>query len=500
VFYIWFDGGVLSPEDGGPDIVPLLKKLQPNAVVFQGPKAWPSLTRFTGNERAEAPDPFWNTTDHLTSDDGTVEVDNRGGDPHGSRWVCGESDMPNRDQKLAFQGGWFWREGDEKYLYSLDHLVECYFTSIARNTNLLIGMVIDPRGLVPESDKARFAEFGERMKQILSNRVASVSGCGDTLSLTLPTGCAPNMLMLREKIANGERIRKFVVEACVDGEWIKVWAGTVVGHDRIERFEPLEASALRLTVLESAAEPQIREFSAWMVEDGLFSVPLDMTQRCKISIRRGIDGTVEMRCSNPALSLRYTLDGKEPDLDSEIYAQPFPLPNGGTVKAHAFLNEHSHGATVTTVFGVDRQNWRVVSTSLNSPHANGGQADVTHLLNDDPKSYWHTYHTDKTLSAPPHEVVLDMGREINVAAFTLLPREDGTSEGIPDQYAFFLSPDGKDWAPAAEGEWTDVHTNTGMHTVPLAQPMTGRYLRFLAKHAVDDCDYVIVAGIGVIEA
>jgi len=112
VFYIWFDGGVLPPEEGGPNVVPLLKKLQPRAVVFQGPHDWPSLTRWTGNERAEAPDPFWNTTSNLTSDDGTVEVDGLGGDPNGTQWVCGESDMPNRCQKNAFQGGWFWRKDE----------------------------------------------------------------------------------------------------------------------------------------------------------------------------------------------------------------------------------------------------------------------------------------------------------------------------------------------------------------------------------------------------
>ena len=500
VFYIWFDGGVLPPEEGGPDIVPLLKKLQPNAMVYQGPADWPSLTRFTGNERAEAPDPFWSTTNDLTSDDGTVEVDNRGGDPNGKLWVCGESDMPNRGQSQAFQGGWFWREGDEKYLYPLDHMVEHYFTSIGRNTNLLIGMVIDPRGLVPKPDEKRFEEFGGRMKNILSNRVGLAAGTGNTLSLPVATGSAPNMLMLREDIAQGERVRKFVVDGLIGGEWIKIWAGTVIGHNRIERFEPIPATELRLTVLECAAEPQIREFSAWKVEEGLFSVPLDMAQRCNISIRRGASGEVELRCSNPALSLRYTLDGTEPGTVSQVYVRPFPLPNGGTVKACAFINDLSHGPTVTAAFGVDRRNWCVVSTSLNSPYSNGGAADVAHLLNDDPKTYWHTYHKDKSLSAPPHEVVFDMGREMDVAAFTLLPRDDGTCEGTPDQFAFFLSPDGKAWTLAAEGEWTDVCHNFGMHTVTLGRPMTGRFLRFVAKHAVDDCNYVIVAGIGAIEA
>jgi alpha-L-fucosidase len=147
--------------------------------------------------------------------------------------------------------------------------VEHYFTSVGRNTNLLIGMVIDNRGLIPEADQRRFAEFGDRIKKIFSKRLAVAEGTGNTISLPLPKGGAPNMLMLMEDIAHGERVRKFVVEGLINDEWIKVWGGTCIGHKKIERFDPINASELRLTVTESVAEPQIREFSAWAVEDGL---------------------------------------------------------------------------------------------------------------------------------------------------------------------------------------------------------------------------------------
>ncbi|WPJ97344.1 alpha-L-fucosidase [Coraliomargarita algicola] len=500
IFYIWFDGGVLPPEEGGPDIVPLLEQLQPHAVVYQGPHDWYSLTRFTGNERGEAPDPFWNTTHDFTSDDGTVEVDDRGGSPDGARWVCGEADLPNRGQLQAFQGGWFWRDGEERYLYSVDHLVERYFSSIGRNTNLLIGMVVDDRGLVPDAERLQFEQFGTRMRQIFTEPVAKTAGTEYSLSLSLPDGRAPTVLLLSEDIAQGECVRRFEVEALMSGIWTKIWAGTVIGHHRIERFEPIHATELRLNILDRVASPQITEFSAWEVEASLLSGPLDMTQRCQICIQRGASGLVEMSCTNPALSLRYTLDGSEPNAESPIYDAPFALPGGGTVKAKACINHLSQSPTVTAIFGVDRQAWRVVRTSLNSPFPNGGAADVVHLLDDNSKTYWHTYHTDKKLSAPPHEVVLDMGAEREVAAFTFLPRNDGSYSGTPDQYAFYLSVDGHGWTLAAEGIWDDLRENLGMHIVELSQSVLGRYLRFVAKHAVDDADNVIVAGIGIIES
>ena len=272
LFEIWFDGGVTPPEDGGPDLLPILRKFQPDAVVFEGPRDWPSLLRWPGNERGEAPDPFWNTTSSLAAEDGDgiVEKAGLGGNPNGSRWIPGECDMPNRDQHQASQGGWFWRKGDDKFLYSLDHLTGCYFSSVGRNTNLLLGMVIDNRGLVPEPDFKRFTEFGRQIKKIFSDCLGKTHGEGKSMTLRLTEGKTANMLVIMEDIAHGERIRKYIVEALVGGAWTKILEGTCVGHKRIGRFAPLKASEIRLVIVESAGTPKIREFSAWMAGENLF--------------------------------------------------------------------------------------------------------------------------------------------------------------------------------------------------------------------------------------
>ncbi|MCX6362391.1 MAG: alpha-L-fucosidase [Armatimonadetes bacterium] len=55
---IWFDGGVLDPDKGGPDMLSILRKRQPNATVFQGPAA---TIRWIGNEDGVAPYPCWAT-------------------------------------------------------------------------------------------------------------------------------------------------------------------------------------------------------------------------------------------------------------------------------------------------------------------------------------------------------------------------------------------------------------------------------------------------------
>jgi len=496
VFEIWFDGGVLPPEQGGPDVVSLMRELQPDAIVFQGPSSWPHCVRWCGNELGIAAEPNWSTTDADAFQKG--DRSSMGGDPNGDLWASAECDMPNRKASSAFQGGWFWREGDEPFLYSGDELVECYFRSVAQNSNLLIGMVIDNRGRFPDADTKVFQEFGRKLKQVFSAPVASTSGSGHCIALSLPAGARPNVIVLMEDLAQSERVRRYSVEALIGNNWFTIWQGTCIGHKRIERFEPLDAAEIRLNILESVGEPQIREISAWAADEKHFSAPINPAKRCILFIGRNKDGNVSIECSNSNLAIRYTIDGTEPNASSPLYTEPFPLPNGGAVKAFAFVKGgHYRSDTWIATFGACRDRWRIKSTSLDSPYDNNGAADVAKVLDDDPETYWHTYHVDKSKSAPPHEVVIDMGERFEVAAFTFMPRIKSL-DGTPDKYEFYLSADSVHWVLAAEGELIDLKENPIIRCIRLDTPQTGRYIRFVAKHVLDDGDYVVVAGIGVI--
>jgi len=496
LFEIWFDGGVLPPEQGGPDVAGLMARLQPDAVVFQGPNTWAHPVRDSGNELATAVLPNWSTTDADSYQANNGH--NHGGNPGGDLWAAAECDIPNRKAGQAFQGGWFWREGDDPFIYSGDELIEGYFRSVGQNSNLLIGMVINSRGRFPEPDARAFTDFGDKLRRIFSHQVATTSGTGRELRLTLPPGSRPTVLVLQEDLTGGERVRQFSVDALAGGEWRPIWNGTCIGHKRIERFEPLAASELRLKILESVGEPRIRAFSAYAVEPSLFMVPLNLAQRSKLYIGRNREGIVSITCSNPSLAIRYTTDGGEPTESSEIYSEPFRLTGSGTVKAFAYLpGGDCRSETTAAEFGVLRDAWRIVSASLDSPFANNGAAGILQLLDDDPRTYWHTYHADKLLSAPPHHVVVDMCEPIEIAAFTMMPRLFNLG-GTPDRFYFELSQDGETWLPAAAGEFTDIKEHPVIRCIALNAPQTGRYLRFTAGHALDDADFIALAGIGVI--
>ena len=60
-------------------------------------------------------------------------------------------------------------------------------------------------------------------------------------------------------------MRTYRVEAKVNGSWIPVCKGTSIGHKRIQSFDPIKASALRLTVEKAIGMPEISNFSACYV-------------------------------------------------------------------------------------------------------------------------------------------------------------------------------------------------------------------------------------------
>ena len=125
---IWFDGGVLPVEQGGPDLFPILKKHQPKAIVFQSPA--PGGIRWIGNEKGVASYPCWGTVKKL-NDPGQ-------GDPDGTVWNPGECDVPLPGHD------WFWKgqarleePNDEAQQKTLSRLMDMYYKSVGRNCNLL---------------------------------------------------------------------------------------------------------------------------------------------------------------------------------------------------------------------------------------------------------------------------------------------------------------------------------------------------------------------------
>lgn len=259
LFEVWFDGGAIPVNQGGPDLVPLIQKYQPNAIVFQGPPGTPNLIRWVGNERGVAPYPCWSTTDKGTDEDGDDEKV-FAGKPDGILWAAGECDVPIRNHD------WFWLPGREDRLYSLDDLMEMYYCSVGHNCNLLLNANPGPDGLVPKEDFQRYVEFGNEIRRRFSVPLASTQGEGLLVELNLGACRKINHIVIMEEIAFGERVLEYVLEGLVqDGTWKKLGAGECVGHKRIQKFEDVEVARLRIRVTQAKAMPHIRQLAAYYV-------------------------------------------------------------------------------------------------------------------------------------------------------------------------------------------------------------------------------------------
>lgn len=262
LFEIWFDGGILSPERGGADVLSLVQKLQPNAVAFQGPYGHPNLVRWVGNEEGVAPYPCWATADSTTNADGSQVVEGLNGNPEGEFWCPGESDFTLR-WNHSFQGGWFWRAGQDSMIFTVDELMTKYVTSVGRNTNMLLGLVIDDRGLVPDADVERIKEFGEAIKRNFSEPLYSVSGEGLEHVIRFDKPTTVDRVIMQEDIALGERVLEYRLSGYSNGKWTDIIQGSNIGHKHIDIFTSQKLDKIKLTVVKSKAIPQIKNFSVF---------------------------------------------------------------------------------------------------------------------------------------------------------------------------------------------------------------------------------------------
>lgn len=265
LFEIWFDGGVMSNAKTGiaDKIMNLLKSYQPDAVLFGGPTSCKNILRWVGNEDGRAPYPHWSRIGVQTVTDGLVDVPNLNGDPNGVFWMPAEADFPNH-KKSAWNGGWLWKEGQDSYLFSADDLIDRYYTSIGRNANMLIGMAIDTSGLFPFKDSQIFEAFGDKLKQREKSKVGSTKGEGKVLTIKFIKPLHINQIEIQENIAKGERVRAYKVEGLVDGNWQPICDGISVGHKRIQLFDKVKVSSVRLVVTEAKETPLIKYFAAYM--------------------------------------------------------------------------------------------------------------------------------------------------------------------------------------------------------------------------------------------
>lgn len=266
---IWFDGGAHGPEKGGPDVLSIFEKNQPNGIFYHNTQR--ADIRWGGSESGTVPYPSWGTFPFPFSHAANQEVVHKNnfqllkeGDPDGKHYMPAMSDAPLR----GYNGGheWFWEPDDEKHIFPLEQLMDMYYRSVGHNTSLIMGLTPNADGLLPQADVWRLKEWGDEIKRRFGSPRAETSGNGKRLTLKLKERTHINHIVLQEDIAQGERVREFVVEGKTKNGWQTIFEGSVIGHKFIHKFDEMVVNAVRLKIPESKGEPQIKRLSVYLVE------------------------------------------------------------------------------------------------------------------------------------------------------------------------------------------------------------------------------------------
>jgi beta-galactosidase len=150
-------------------------------------------------------------------------------------------------------------------------------------------------------------------------------------------------------------------------------------------------------------------------------------------------------------------------------------------------------AAAAVTHRTDRSHWRIVScTSFQE-----GEGEPEQVIDGDPSTYWHSrWKPNPTHN--PHELVIDFGASLKVAAVVYRAREDMENGRVKD-YEVFFSSDGKTWGkPAVAGSFENSADDE--QQAELARPVTARLMKFVVKSEVRGNTYASIAELDIIPA
>jgi alpha-L-fucosidase len=267
---VWFDGANGEGPNGKKQVYDwprywgLVKRLQPEAVIFSD--AGPDV-RWIGNEAGVAGETNWSTVDPaivpvpgMSGDEVMRSLTQ--GDRDGSVWRPGETDT-------SIRPGWFWHPAQDDKVRSVENLVQLYFTSVGRNSKLLLNVPPTRDGMIHPVDAARLYAMRQRLDERFGRRLRGremweqdrLASHATTVEFAAPQEVG--IIDLRESIEVGQRVASYQVDALVGGEWREIAKGTTIGYRRLHDIEPVRATKLRLWVKETVDEPMAVELRAY---------------------------------------------------------------------------------------------------------------------------------------------------------------------------------------------------------------------------------------------
>lgn len=211
----------------------------------------------------------------------------------GTHWVPAEVDV-------SIRPGWYYHSSEDNKVKTLSHLTDIYYNSIGRNASLLLNFPVDTRGLIHENDVKQVMKLAEKVKADFSDNLAqgtkatasntrgnsrkyNPSNVTDenpetfwatddnitsaSLEISFDKPEVINRFLIQEEIRLGQRVKKFKLEASIEGNWKTIADETTIGRKRILRFPAVETTKLRISIEDSKASPVISNVEVYNVPE-----------------------------------------------------------------------------------------------------------------------------------------------------------------------------------------------------------------------------------------
>ena len=293
IFEVWFDGA--NGGDGWygganetrkidrttyyewPKTYKMIRELQPKCLIWNDGSDRGDL-RWVGTEAGNVGETNWSLLNH----DGEVTWPMlHYGLEDGDSWVPGETNT-------SIRPGWFYHETENEHVKSLSKLMDTYYKSVGRNSTLLLNFPIAPNGRIHPTDSLRGIAFKKMIQEVFrENLIASpptpLQGERGVVTYTIDIqkGAACNRFVAEEDIRYGQRVKKFSLEAEVDGKWIplkdELVEGsdglTTIGHRRIICFPTIKATKLRFTITDAKCTPIIKKLGVYLAPELTADIP-----------------------------------------------------------------------------------------------------------------------------------------------------------------------------------------------------------------------------------
>lgn len=303
---VWFDGACGEGPNGKKQVYDwkgyytLIRELQPQAVIaVMGPDV-----RWVGTESGYGRETEWSVVPASRAILDEIAGSSQQSESNGFFKPPGdmmETDLGSREKiknasaliwypsevDVSIRPGWFYHDDQDSLVKSPEKLVDIYFSSVGRNSVLLLNLPPDRRGLIHENDVKSL----RGMRNILDstfkinlaansvinaipdnkssnplmvldedNKTFWTTNPGETTGmLTLDLGGEQTFdcLMLQENFRNGQRVEGFTVEVWKDERWIEIVHGTTIGYKRLMRFSPVNTDKVRIRITSSRDNPEI---------------------------------------------------------------------------------------------------------------------------------------------------------------------------------------------------------------------------------------------------